>query len=75
MVGRSKTSTFKYIKDRIWNKINSWSSRCLSQAGREILIKSVLQSIPSYLMSMFLLPNSLIKDIEKNAKFFLVGTW
>jgi len=23
MIGRSKNSTFKFIKDRIWNKINS----------------------------------------------------
>jgi hypothetical protein len=73
MVGRSKTSTFKFIKDRIWKKINSWSSRCLSQAGREILIKSVLQSIPSYLMSTFLLPNTLIKDIEKMPNAFWWG--
>jgi hypothetical protein len=49
MIGRSKHATFKFIKDRIWNKINSWSCRRLSQAGREILIKSVLQSIPSYM--------------------------
>lgn len=52
MIGRSKNSTFKFIKDRIWNKINSWSSRCLYQAEREVLIKSVLHSIPSYLMSI-----------------------
>jgi len=73
MVGRSKSSTFKFIKDWIWNKINSWSSRCLSQAGREVLIKSVLQSTPSYLMSTFLLPNSLIKDIEKMLNAFWWG--
>jgi hypothetical protein len=43
MVGRSRKSTFRFIKDRIWKKINSCCSRCLSQAGREIMIKSVLQ--------------------------------
>lgn len=63
----------KFIKDHIWNKINSWSSRCLSQASREVLIKSVLQSIPSYLMSTFLLPNSLIKEIEKMFNAFWWG--
>jgi len=73
MVGHSKASTFKFIKDRIWNKINSCSSRCLLQAGREVLIKSVLQSIPSYLMSTFLLPNSLIKEIEKMLNAFWWG--
>jgi len=29
MIGRSKKATFKFIKDHVWNKINSWSSRCL----------------------------------------------
>jgi len=70
MVGRSKSGTFKFIKDRVWAKINSWSSRCLSQAGREVLIKFVLQSIPSYIMSTFLLPNTLIKEIEKMLNVF-----
>jgi hypothetical protein len=54
-------------------KISSWSSRCLSQAGREVLIKSVLQSIPSYVMSVFLLPGSLINDIEKMLNSFWWG--
>ncbi|GAU25475.1 hypothetical protein TSUD_71290 [Trifolium subterraneum] len=73
MVGRSRKATFKFIKDRIWKKINSWSSRCLSQAGREVMIKSVLQSIPSYIMSIFLLPHSLSEDIEKMLNSFWWG--
>ena len=73
MVGRSKEATFGFIKDRIWHKINSWSSKCLSKAGREVLIKSVLQSIPSYIMNVFLLPNKLVDAIEKNDKCLLVG--
>lgn len=36
MVGRSKEATFGFIKDRIWHKINSLSSKCLSKAGREV---------------------------------------
>jgi hypothetical protein len=40
MIGRNKNSTFAYIKDRVWQKINSWGSRCLSKAGREVMIKS-----------------------------------
>jgi hypothetical protein len=73
MVGRSRKATFRFIKDRIWKKINSWSSRCLSQAGREIMIKSVLQSIPSYIMSIFLIPSSLCDEIEKMMNSFWWG--
>jgi len=49
MVGRSKETTFGFIKDRIWHKINSWSSKCLLKASREVMIRSVQQSIPSYI--------------------------
>ncbi|CAJ2652404.1 unnamed protein product [Trifolium pratense] len=73
MVGRSKKETFNYIKDRVWRKINSWSSKCLSKAGREVLIKSVLQAIPSYVMSIFLIPGSLIDAIEKMMNSFWWG--
>ncbi|GAU35032.1 hypothetical protein TSUD_103550 [Trifolium subterraneum] len=51
MVGRSKKALFSYIKDRIWKRINSWRGRALSKAGKEIMIKSVLQAIPFYVMS------------------------
>ncbi|GAU37390.1 hypothetical protein TSUD_22640 [Trifolium subterraneum] len=70
MVGRSKKAIFSYIKDRIWRRINSWRGRALSKAGKEIMIKSVLQAIPSYVMSMFILPASLIDDIEKMINAF-----
>ncbi|CAJ2655005.1 unnamed protein product [Trifolium pratense] len=73
MVGRSKKETFNYIKDRVWRKINSWSSKCLSKAGREVLIKSVLQAIPSYVMSIFLILGSLIDAIEKMMNSFWWG--
>lgn len=46
-------------------------SKSLSQAGRETRIKSVLQAIPSYIMSIFSIPKSIIVDI--NVEFFLVG--
>ncbi|GAU18320.1 hypothetical protein TSUD_202090 [Trifolium subterraneum] len=43
-----------------------------SMVGRskEIMIKSVLQAISSYVMSMFILPASLIDDIEKMINAF-----
>ncbi|WJX23528.1 hypothetical protein P8452_12731 [Trifolium repens] len=73
MVGRSKKSTFGYIKDRIWKKINSWRGRALSKAGKEVMIKSVLQSIPAYIMSVYMIPDSIINDIEKMLNSFWWG--
>ncbi|RHN71289.1 putative reverse transcriptase zinc-binding domain-containing protein [Medicago truncatula] len=73
MIGRDRTTTFAYIKDRVWQRINSWSSKCLSKAGREVMIKSVLQAIPSYVMSLFQLPSTLITSIERMINSFWWG--
>ena len=63
-VGRAKKQSFIYIKERVWKKLQGWKEKILSQAGREVLIKSVIEAIPTYSMSCFKLPKGLIKDIE-----------
>jgi hypothetical protein len=73
MIGRKKRDIFAYIKDRIWRRINSWRGRALSRAGKEVMIKSVLQAIPSYVMGVYLLPESTIKDIERMMNSFWWG--
>ncbi|MCI14198.1 RNA-directed DNA polymerase (Reverse transcriptase), partial [Trifolium medium] len=73
MVGRKKKDIFAYIKDRVWKRINSWRGRALSKAGKEIMIKSVLQAIPSYVMSVYLLPETTIKEIERMMNSFWWG--
>jgi hypothetical protein len=73
LIGRKKKDTFPFIKDRIWKRINSWRGRALSKAGKEIMIKSVLQAIPSYVMSIYLLPESTIKEIERMINSFWWG--
>jgi len=73
MIGRDKRSIFSFIKDRIWKRINAWRGRALSKAGKEVMIKSVLQSIPSYIMSIYVLLNSIIDDIEMMMNAFWWG--
>jgi len=65
---------FDYLKDRVWKKCRSWSSRSLSRAGKEVLIKSVAQAIPSYCMGAFLIPSSLCDEIERMMNSFYWGS-
>ena len=56
LVGRTKYHTFSYLTDRIWKKLQGWKGKMLSKAGKEVLIKAVAQSIPTYTMSVFQIP-------------------
>ena len=63
-ISRQKKACFNQVKEKIWAKMQGWKEKLLSQAGKEVMIKAVLQSIPTYSMSVFHLPRGLIKDIE-----------
>jgi hypothetical protein len=62
-VGKSNKKTFEYFKKRIWSRIQGWQEKLLSKTGKEILIKDVAQSIPTYAMSYFDLTKGLC-DVE-----------
>uniref|UniRef100_A0A2N9G3J3 Reverse transcriptase zinc-binding domain-containing protein n=1 Tax=Fagus sylvatica TaxID=28930 RepID=A0A2N9G3J3_FAGSY len=64
---RSKTVAFSEIKGRVWRRMHGWKEKFLSMGGREVLIKAVAQSIPTYTMSCFKIPDGLCKDL--NAMF------
>ena len=50
--------------------MQEWKERLLSQSGKEVMIKAVIQSIPTYSMNVFCLPLGLIKDIKAMIRKF-----
>ncbi|KAL5577919.1 hypothetical protein UlMin_019618 [Ulmus minor] len=71
---KNKRIQFRYIRDRVIRKLQGWKERTFSQGGKEVLLKSVVQSIPTYTMSCFILPDSLIQDIEAVCARFWWGS-
>ena len=70
VVGRAKQKAFNEIKDRVWRRLQGWKEKLLSQAGREVLIKAVIQAIPTYAMSCFKFPAGLCDDLCSMANRF-----
>ena len=53
--------------------MQGWKEKLLSQARKEVMIKAIVQSIPTYSMSVFKLPVGLCKDIEAMIRKFWWG--
>ena len=64
LVGRGKKTKFHLHQEVSVKKLQGWKEKSLSQASREVLIKAVIQAIPTYFMSCFKLSKGLIKDLE-----------
>ena len=63
-IGGKKKEIFSYIVNRVQQKTKGWSNRFLSDAGKEILIKTVALSLPVYTMHCFKLPKGICDDIN-----------
>lgn len=64
LVGKSRVREFQHITDRVPKRALDWKVKFLSEVRKEILIKAVLQAIPTYNMSIFLLPKKLCNDLN-----------
>ncbi|CAN6585727.1 unnamed protein product [Malus baccata var. baccata] len=62
--GHSKKAVFAEIRDKIEARMSGWAEQYLSQAGKEILVKSVAMALPNYAMSCFRLPIGVCRDVS-----------
>uniref|UniRef100_A0A803PBN7 Reverse transcriptase domain-containing protein n=1 Tax=Cannabis sativa TaxID=3483 RepID=A0A803PBN7_CANSA len=63
-LSQSKYHSFTFLKDKVLSVLTNWSNKWFSKAGKEILLKAVIQAIPAYAMAYFRLPVKLCKGIE-----------
>ncbi|XP_012842424.1 PREDICTED: uncharacterized protein LOC105962657 [Erythranthe guttata] len=70
VIGKSKREVFANIRDRVWKRLQGWKEKWLSKGGKEILIKAVIQAIPTYAISCFKLSRYFTDEVKGSmAKF------
>ena len=70
---RRIASSYEYLVENIWKRIEGWQTKYLSMAGRATLIKASITSIPAYAMQTMLLPQKICHRIDKLSCNFLWG--
>jgi hypothetical protein len=65
--------SFKTTKERLSRKLSPWIEHHMSSGAKEVLIKSVAQAIPTYIMRVFKLPNTLCEEMEQMIRYFWWG--
>jgi hypothetical protein len=71
--GRMKKERFKSIKERLSSRFSNWAERYMLGGAKEVLIKSVAQAIPTYVMGVFKLPATLCEDLMQMIRYFWSG--
>uniref|UniRef100_A0A803PMU7 Reverse transcriptase domain-containing protein n=1 Tax=Cannabis sativa TaxID=3483 RepID=A0A803PMU7_CANSA len=63
-VGKNKQQVFGKLREKVEAKLQGWKMGLFSQAGKEILIKAVIQALPCYVMSCFRITKGILHEIE-----------
>ncbi|KAJ0585981.1 putative RNA-directed DNA polymerase [Helianthus annuus] len=69
----NRVNSWKEVIDTFNRRLSSWKAKLLSFAGRVILLKAVLGSLPNYYLSLYKCPITVIKVLEGIRRKFLWG--
>jgi hypothetical protein len=69
--GRMSQDKFKSTKEWLVKKCSSWVEKNMSMGAKEVLIKSVAQAIPAYVMGVFKLPATTCNELTQVGR----GRW
>ncbi|RVX20225.1 Transposon TX1 uncharacterized 149 kDa protein [Vitis vinifera] len=61
------------VEERFRKRLSLWKRQYLSKGGRLTLLKSTLSSLPTYFLSLFVIPKRVCARLEKIQRDFLWG--
>ncbi|XP_026410178.1 uncharacterized protein LOC113305335 [Papaver somniferum] len=70
ILGHSKQEAFKSVQESFEQRLSTYNSISLTQAGSSTMIKHVLNAVPTYQMGTFKLPNQLINKLTTIERHF-----
>ena len=70
-LGRLKMVHLQTALDRVRAKLAGWQGKLLSAGGRRELVRSVLSSMPIYLLTALKVPKGFIRELDKARRRFL----
>lgn len=73
-IGRNKSRVFKFLTERVNNKLQGWNNKSISRGGKMVLLKTAAQSIPTFWMNLFQIPNEVCQGIQKIMNAFWWGS-
>ena len=62
-IGRPKIEAWQELLDRLKQKLSSWVLHPLNFPSRLILVKSILQAMPTYIFLILTIPKAILKQI------------
>lgn len=71
--GRMKDDSFQPIMDKFGKRCNDWNEKYMTQAAKEVHIKSVVQALPTFVMGVFKLSQGFCEKYEKLIRYFWWG--
>ena len=69
-LSKNRSNDLKLVKERVESKLSSWKGRILSWTGRATLIKSMVQSIPTYTTAALQFPMKLCNQLDSVVRRF-----
>lgn len=71
--GRMKDEHFQPIMDKLGKRCCDWNERFMSQAAKEVNVKSVVQALPAYIMGVFKMSMGFCGRYQKMIRDFWWG--